>query len=83
MAWDRTLRDCQLETVLNALYGEEINCGVSSFFDEGWRAWIGDDMNGRKAEALFQPKDLHRIPAWLADNAERLFPDVITTHSRR
>lgn len=72
--WDSTIRDCTLETVLAALYRNEINCGLSSFWDGGWTVWIGDEMNGRRAEAEFDRGDLDKIPAWLADNAERLYP---------
>jgi hypothetical protein len=74
MRWDRTIRDCALETVLGALYAHEINCGLQSFWDGGWSVWIGDDMNGVRAEADFQRDQLTDIPAWLADNAERLYP---------
>lgn len=74
--WGQTMRECTLETVMQALYALEINCGLSSFWDGGWTAWIGDEMKGRKAEATFQPEDLHKIPAWFADNAERLYPAI-------
>lgn len=72
--WDSTVRDCSLETVLDLLYRFEINCGLSSFYDGGWTVWIGDEMNGRAAEASFDRDQLHTVPAWLADNAERLYP---------
>lgn len=74
MRRDHTIRDCSLETVLGALYSQEINCGLSSFWDGGWRVWIGDEMNGHRAEADFGRGDLHLIAEWLATNAERLYP---------
>jgi len=39
--------------VLGELYESEINAGMSSFWDNGFRVWIGDDMNGRVAERKF------------------------------
>lgn len=75
--WDRTVRDCSLETVMGALYRNEINCGLSSFWDGGWRVWIGDEMNGYKAEADFTNEQFLDIPAWLADNAQRLYPALL------
>lgn len=74
MNWDSSIRDCQLDTVLSALYRHEINCGLSSFWDGGWTVWIGDEMNGFRSEASFSPEHFDRIPAWLADEAERLYP---------
>lgn len=35
---------------MRALYASEINCGIESFWDGGWRVWIGDYMNGIAAE---------------------------------
>lgn len=75
--WDRTVRDCTLDTVLSLLYSHEINVGLSSFWDGGWSVWIGDDMNGRRAEADFLHSQFADIPAWLADNAERLYPALL------
>lgn len=75
--WDRTIRDCTLDTVLALLYAHEINCGLSSFWDGGWSVWIGDEMNGYRAEADFGPGQYGDIPTWLADNAERLYPALL------
>lgn len=72
--WDRTARDCTLDHVLEALYAHEINCGLQSFWDGGWTVWIGDPMNGQRATADFDRDQFDAIPAWLADNAERLYP---------
>ncbi len=74
MSWDSSLRECSLETVLNALYREEINCGLGSFWDGGWDVWIGDEMNGFRAEATFERANLDKVPEWLVTNAERLYP---------
>jgi hypothetical protein len=40
-----------LTTVLMNLYGSEINCSISSFWDDGFLVQFGDDMNGFVAEA--------------------------------
>lgn len=58
-----------------ALYNSEINCGVSSFWDGGFDVWIGDDMNGKKAETNFDAGDLSKAADWLHDEAMRLFPE--------
>lgn len=49
----RDLEDIPLSEVLERLYGAEINAGVSSFWDGGFRAWIGDESNGIKREMTF------------------------------
>lgn len=36
----------QPQEILQALYDSEINCRIESFWDNGWIAWLGDDMNG-------------------------------------
>ena len=35
-----------LTTVLMDLYRSEINCSISSFWDNGFLVQLGDDMNG-------------------------------------
>lgn len=72
--WSPALRDADLMSVMNALYEREINCGLSSFWDNGWSVWIGDDPNGVKAGAEFRPEDVGQIPAWLYDTAVLHYP---------
>lgn len=72
--WDATVRDCTLGTVLEILYANEINCGLQSFWDGGWTVWIGDEMNGRRAERSFEREQFADIAPWLADTAETLYP---------
>ncbi len=62
-----------LTDVLQGLYASEINCGLTSFWDAGWEAWIGDEMNGLRAEGICL--DLSAIAGWLHDNAVRLYPE--------
>jgi hypothetical protein len=35
-----------IATVMNRLYESEINCSISSFWDNHWDVKLGDDMNG-------------------------------------
>ena len=63
-----------LSAVLSGLYRSEINCGVESFWDAGFDAWIGDDMNGRKAERTFDRREFGEIAGWLHAEALRLYP---------
>lgn len=72
--WDASMRECGLETVFGALYAHEINAGLQSFYDGGWTAWIGDEMNGRRAEQTFWRDDLLKVAEWLAVTAEALYP---------
>lgn len=71
--------DAQL--VLALLYEHEINCGITSFWDEGYRAWIGDDLNGRQVEAEFHPNPAYGRPIteignWLWQSAVTLYPEI-------
>ena len=72
--------DPNLPLVLQALYAHEINVGMQSFYDGGWQVWIGDEMNGRRAEESFEREDFHEIPAWLMRAATRLYPNAASTH---
>lgn len=57
---------------IRELYRMEINSGVSSFWDGGWTAWIGDDLgNGRYDEASFLSEDFDQIGPWLIGAADR------------
>lgn len=46
-----------IEIVMKNLYASEINCSISSFWDNGWEVKLGDEMNGFKAEGLFRTLD--------------------------
>jgi hypothetical protein len=65
-----------LTSALQALYDREINCGLGSFWDQGYRVWIGDDMNGIKAERWFDASKLDEAAKWLFEEAERLNPSA-------
>lgn len=79
----------ELLKTLSELYGSEINAGVSSFWDDGFLVWIGDDLNGRKTERRFYRRDRRTrdndtfrswqgvwtaAAEWLHDEAVRLYP---------
>lgn len=64
-----------LAAVMSTLYRSEINCGMESFWDAGFDAWIGDDMNGRKAERTFDRREFGDIAGWLHSEALRLYPE--------
>lgn len=34
------------QDILQTLYDSEINCRIESFWDGGWRGWLGDELNG-------------------------------------
>ena len=46
-----------IEIVIKRLYESEINCSISSFWDNGWDAKLGDQMNGFVAEGNFGTLD--------------------------
>jgi hypothetical protein len=79
----------QLLKTLSELYESEINAGVSSFWDNGFTVWVGDELNGRKSERTFHRLDKAlRAPdtyrtwpglwiaaaEWLHEEAIRLYP---------
>jgi hypothetical protein len=39
-----------LDDAIATLYAREINCGCETFWDGGMRVWIGDEINGIRAE---------------------------------
>lgn len=64
----------RLGEVLSRLYDSEINCGLRSFWDAGWQAWLGDEMNGHDAERS-EIDTPDQVAAWLHENAIRLYPN--------
>lgn len=64
----------KLTKVIRRLYASEINCGLQTFWDGGLEAWIGDEMNGRRASETFGLGDLGEVATWLHDEALRLYP---------
>jgi hypothetical protein len=80
-----------LERILQQLHDSEINAGVQTFYDTGMRVWIGDEVNGIRAETLFDRMGSlptartwpERVTAasWLHETALRLFPDSLYAKS--
>jgi len=69
-----------LQHVLAELHASEINAGLQTFFDAGVRVWIGDELNGRDAEATLGDcdaawRDDASLAHWLHETALRLFPE--------
>ena len=54
-----------LSDAIRRLYELEMNCGVSTFYDGGVTAWVGDDANGRRAEQTFPIFKLDEVGPWL------------------
>jgi hypothetical protein len=52
-----------LEHVLHWLHDSEINAGVQTFFDAGMRVWIGDEMNGIRAQTVINRTAVARLKA--------------------
>lgn len=66
-----------LDTVVMALYANEINCSISSFWDGGFmlKVQIGDELNGYKAQNECMIYSAGEMCEWLIDAASRLYPD--------
>lgn len=62
-----------LPKVMRRLYASEINCGIQSFWDGGWSAWIGDELNGYRAEEI-NFDTLNEIAEWLHEKALLHYP---------
>lgn len=67
--------------VMRDLYASEINCGIESFWDGGFTAWIGDDSNGIKAERGFDAQELDLVGPWLLAAAKRIYAQYQTRES--
>ena len=63
-----------LDDAIAALYIREINCGIETFWSGGIIVWIGDSMDGRKAQTIFSRDRMSLAAQWLVDEAARLYP---------
>ena len=61
-----------LGTIIEALHDGEINGGVSWFFDDVWRVFLGDPDNRIDAEATVYSSQ--EAAEWLRANAIRRYP---------
>src|ERR1700730_4090383 len=72
-----------LENTLRQLHDSEINAGVQTFYDAGMRIWIGDEINGIRAETTINRTHAARLKwpegltaaSWLHKTALRLYLD--------
>jgi hypothetical protein len=72
-----------LEHILHQLHDSEINAAVQTFLDAGMRVWLGDEINGTRAETAIIRTRAARLKwpegltaaNWLHETALRLYPD--------
>jgi hypothetical protein len=62
-------------TVMQRLYDSEINCSISSFWDNHWDVKLGDEMNGFVAEGNF--RTLAECAEFLDREARRHSPESV------
>jgi hypothetical protein len=60
--------------ILQALYASEINVRIESFWDGGWTAVLGDEMNGFPW-ARVRASTLEECLTELANQAVSVYPD--------
>jgi hypothetical protein len=51
------LKKVDIEIVMKKLYESEINCSISSFWDNAWEVKLGDEMNGFVAQETCRTLD--------------------------
>ena len=59
---------------LQKLYDAEINFSISTFWDAGFTAKIGDEINGFVAQANFDTAE--EAIAWVIEKAKELYPEI-------
>lgn len=59
-------------SALQKLYDQEINASISTFWDGGFEAKLGDDMNGFVAKANFDT--LQDAEKFLLEEAKARYP---------
>jgi hypothetical protein len=64
----------ELASFIEALHGSEINGEIGWFYDNVWRAKLGDPWNGYVAERDSFPS-LGEAARWLCEKALELYPD--------
>lgn len=74
IVWREAYQSDDLVTILDALYDHEINHGLQSFWDDGWHAWLGDEMMGKRVDKHFARYEIRAIAPWLKRAAEDHYP---------
>jgi hypothetical protein len=64
-----------LDRAIAQLYARRINSGHQTSWDGGMTVWLGDELDGRKAETTLPPQSLRSAGPWLMEAARRLYPD--------
>jgi hypothetical protein len=65
--------DLDLETLVKALHGSEINGEIAWYYDNVWTVKIGDARNGYQAQATVL--SLIEAANWLRHKAIELYPN--------
>jgi len=68
------MTDSETLIILSDLYASEINYRISTFWDEGYTALLGDALNGWKAENNGL-RSWDEITSWLRAAACQHFPE--------
>lgn len=66
--------------VMCALYNSEINCGMKSFWDEGFWVFIGDESNGIKGYTTFYPPGPFQDGKWTEEEAAEWLHEAALEH---
>jgi hypothetical protein len=66
-------------SIMQRLYDSEINVVVYSFYDSGFRVYLGDEMNGYRADTTFETWS--EVERWLDAQARIHFPDSVFARS--
>jgi hypothetical protein len=61
---------------MQQLYESEINAGLESDWDSGFRVWVAGGHE-RLSERTFLRQEFDEIADWLDQEAQRLFPDSL------
>ena len=77
-----------LQRVLCDLLESEVSAGLQTFPFDSFRIWIGDELNGIRAEGALDDSDAaweddSAIAHWLHETAIRLYPDSDYARRRR
>lgn len=67
--------------ILQDLYDSEINFELSCFWDGGFTAQIGDEVNGFVAKESFYK--LNNALEWLKETAIKIYPRSLFAHNNR
>lgn len=70
------MQKLNLTDVLKTLYSHEINVFITSFWNNGIEAGLGDSMNGTLCVRTFMPEEFDLIPGYLLGQAIKFFPHV-------